>query len=147
MPIEPTPSAWLTYEAAQFGLRLSYPDTLVVLPETEAPSAIAPSLLHRVRFQTQLLAGSDMVDYEPARLAVEVFDGGGRTLEEWIDAQGIDGDRTPIVIDGAPGYHIVSAMMIAPNERYALARGGYIYLLTPLGPYAEEMIQSVKLSE
>lgn len=144
-PAMPQPASWQTYTDAQYSFAVSYPDTHVILPETQAPGAIAPGMVQQINIMEQGTAASEFAQYTPPDLAVQVFEAGGLTLEEWLDANEPGSARTARSISGKPGYKVVRPTQLAPNEFFYVAAGGYIYRVAPLGEQGMAMLPSFTL--
>jgi hypothetical protein len=132
------PVSWKTYVDEKFGFRLDYPQayTPVVNPE-RGPSDPAP--IHQVSFQEGI--GDIAMD----QFSIEVFENGGLSLEDWLNAHGPEGSLTPAEIGDHSGYQITLNIEIAPNQFYYVADGSNVYKLTPLGPHGQEMPNSFRL--
>jgi hypothetical protein len=141
------PAEWLTYTDKTFGFSISYPDTYVIL-ETANPRETPPrDLVHQVRFQDKALATGQTADLEIPKFRIEVFDNAaGVTLDRWLDDHQVAGTRTEIPVGGQQGIQVSGNTMLAPNQFHYTAHGAYVYRLTPLGPYAMQMLDSFKLS-
>lgn len=132
------PVGWQTYTDPTFGFTINYPQgyTPVVNPEREA-SELAPI------YQVSFLDSTG--DPTMAQFDIEVFENGGLSLEDWLNAHGPEGTRTPMDIGNRSGYEVTLIIEIAPNQFYYVADDSNIYKLTPLGPSGQEMLKSFKL--
>ena len=132
------PVNWQTYADPQFSFTIDYPQgyTPVVNPDREQ---IDPAPIYQVSFEEG--AG----DISMSQFDIEIFESGGLSLEDWLNAHGPEGTRTAMDIGNRSGYQITLNIEIAPNQFYYVADGTNIYKLTPVGPYAEGMLKSLKL--
>lgn len=142
---EATPTNWQTYADEQFGFAVTYPDTYVILEQPSPRETPAPGVVHQVQFQDKTLATGDTAALEPPQFRIEVFEKPADiTLEQWLDGNA-EGAATPIALGELNGYQVSLNTMQAPNRFYYTASDTHIYRLTPLGPYAEEMLESFKV--
>ncbi|HJW89687.1 MAG TPA: hypothetical protein VJ436_03495 [Anaerolineales bacterium] len=138
---------FLVYEDPEYNFSIAYPDVYVILPEIDLLNKVDQLLVHRVRFQDKKLASGDTANLELPQFTIEVFEKSGReTLEAFIDSKApSSSQREAIEINGLKGFRIVLKILLAPNTFYYFSVGDYIYKLTPLGEYSEEMLQSFKV--
>ena len=151
-PAEPeaqpgTPVTWQVHTDPRFHFSIAYPDAYVILNEPDQLSGITPQPVQRVRFLNKTTAAGELADRAPADFAVEVFENTGHVpLEAWLDANAPQGTRTAATVGNTTGYEVALQIMLAPNRFYYVARGDYVYKLTPLGQYSVEMQTSFKLN-
>lgn len=145
--VEPVskPVNWLVYRDDTYKFSISYPDVYVILPEIELLRDIDPDLAHRVRFQDADLAKGDTADLEPAQFTVEIFKSTTSSLESFLDTKMPGARREPYKIGDLQGYRVSTNLLMAPNEFYFFPGNGYVYKLTPMGAYSQEMLESFKL--
>jgi hypothetical protein len=140
------PTDWQRYRNAEYAFQIDYPPALVILDEPEPFAAIAEQLLWRVRFQERSLAAGEFAQLEPAQFSVEVFANTPTLpLEQWLDQQPIQGQRSAQQIAGQPGYRLQASTLMAPNTFYFVAHGSFVYRLIPLSTEAEQMLGSLVL--
>lgn len=139
------PQTWLTYLDEEFNFSINYPDSYTILPEPEPFESIDPGLLQRVRFLDAQLAAGNTAEYEPPNFTIEVFAQDDMTLEEFVSRDEKRGDREAYVLGNMVGIRVILMQLIAPNQFYYFAQDGYIYKLTPLGPYAVDMLSSFQV--
>lgn len=142
----PTPSQWLTYTDADYHFSIQYPDTAVILPDTTARD-LQPPALREVRFLEKHLAAGDIPEYEPPLFSIAIFRNEERlALRDWLSKHRLlpgPSETESYFVPGADeGVRVRLRILLAPNEFYYLARGGYIYRLTPLGSLSERMLES-----
>jgi hypothetical protein len=140
---------WLTYEDAIYKFSVEYPDVYVILDEPEDLAAIDPTLLYRVRFQDQALATGDTAALELPQFTIEVFDNISHlSLGEYLDQKASEeGERSEFTLGDLSGYKIMSKHPLGPNEFYYFAHGDYIFKLTPLGQYSNDILLSFQIEE
>ena len=139
------PVNWLVYQDETYKFSISYPDVYVLLPEIDLLRDIDPDLVHRVRFQDADLAKGDTADLEPPQFSVEIFKSTVSSLEAFLDIKLPGARREPFKIGDLQGYRVSTNLLLAPNEFYFFSGNGYVYKLTPLGAYSQEMLASFKL--
>jgi hypothetical protein len=136
---------WLTYRDPDFHFSIQYPQNLVVLPEQNLPVDSRPGLLHEVRFLDEQLAGSDTAGLEVPQFSVAIYNRGDQTLEAFLDANQIRGEREYYTQGNLSGLRVTLNQMIAPNEFYFFTELGYVYKLTPLGTSSQEILESFQI--
>jgi hypothetical protein len=139
------PVNWLIYTDENFKFSISYPDIYVILSEVELLRDIDPDLAHRVRFQDADLAKGDTADLEPPQFSIEIFKNTTSSLESFLDTKLPGARREPYKIGDLQGYRVSTNLLMAPNEFYFFPGNGYVYKLTPMGAYSQEMLESFKL--
>jgi hypothetical protein len=140
-----TPAKWLTYLDTKFGFSISYPDSYVLLPEAELPKDGAPGLVRRVRFLNSALANSDTANLQPPDFSIALFENPSAiSLKAWVDANAPKGSIEEVKLDEVSCLKVTMTTLMAPNQFYFCAWNKYVYQLTPLGTYAEEMLKSFK---
>lgn len=139
------PASWHTYRDQAYSFSIDYPDTYTILPETEPLINADLELIHRVRFLDAQLAAGDTAEYEPPNFTIEIFTLGNQALEEIIDNDKNGGEREVYKLGNLTGFRVYFKQLIAPNEFYYLSEHGFVYKLTPLGLYGEEMLHSFEI--
>jgi hypothetical protein len=144
------PSDWPAYTDKAYSFTIKYPKTFVILREPTRQSEAVPHVRHRVRFQDKQLAAGQTAALEPPQFSIEVLENeGSLSLRDWLRyavRTGAEDSVEPVHLDGAgEGLRVRNAMQLAPNEFYYFARGKYIFKLTPLGQYSEQMLDSFRL--
>lgn len=140
------PVNWLTYQDKSYGFSISYPDTYVILEEIEFLKDADPGLVHRVRFQDKKLATGETAKFELPKFSVEVYEKPDiETLQAFIAAKGPGWTVESFQVGDLQGYRVRTNLMMAPNEFYFFEGGSYIYKLTPMGEYSQEMLQSFRI--
>ena len=143
---EKGPVNWLTYQDKSYGFSISYPDTYVILDEIDLLKDIDPVLVHRVRFQDKTLASGDTAKFELPQFSIEVYEKPAiDTLQAFIGAKISGWTVESFKLGDLQGYRVISNRLMAPNEFYFFEGSQYIYKLTPLGQYSQEMLQSFKI--
>lgn len=145
------PSEWPTYRDKAYSFTIRYPKTFVILREPTRQSEAALHVRHRVRFQDKQLAAGQTAAIEPPQFSIEVLENErSLSLRDWLASAvhvGAEDSVEPFHLDGAgEGLRVRYAMQLAPNEFYYFARGKYIFKLTPLGQYSEQMLNSFRLN-
>ncbi|MBE9475364.1 MAG: hypothetical protein IMY85_10780, partial [Chloroflexi bacterium] len=139
------PVSWLTYRDQAYSFSIDYPDTYTILPETEPINNADPELIHRIRFLDAQLAAGDTAEYEPPNFTIEIYALGNQSLEEFINNNVSRGEREVYTLGDLTGFRVYFKQLIAPNEFYYFSEHGYVYKLTPLGLYGEEMLLSFEI--
>lgn len=141
----PGPINWLTYQDEAFKFTIAYPDTYTILAEPPQLQEVKPGLVHRVRFQDIDLAASDNSNLEIPQFSIEVFDLGDLPLKEFVKTSTQGSNLDDYSQGGLRGFRVSSDILIAPNEYYYFTDGVHAYILTPLGQYSQEMLDSFEL--
>jgi hypothetical protein len=139
------PVSWLTYRDQACSFSIDYPDTYTILPEPEPFNNADPDLAHRVRFLDAQLAAGDTAEFEPPNFTVEIYTLGDQTLEAFINNDENRGEREAYTFGDLSGFRIHFKQLIAPNEFFYFSEHGYVYKLTPLGLYSQEMLHSFQI--
>jgi hypothetical protein len=139
------PVNWLTYRDQAYSFSIGYPDTYIILPKTEPSTNFDPELIHRVRFQDAQLAAGDTAEYEPPKFSIEIYTLGDQTLEDFISSVVSGGEREVYPLGNMTGFRVHFKQLIAPNEFYYFSEHGYVYKLTPLGLYVQEMLHTFQI--
>ncbi|HBL25865.1 MAG TPA: hypothetical protein DD490_03415 [Acidobacteria bacterium] len=143
------PEGWTAY-TDPYGFTVSYPASLVLLPEPEPLPALRPPLLHRVRFLDRQLAAGDTAALEPPQFSVEVFAAPSGPLRPWLEDNGRLSNGSGVEILEVPGAHealrIRDPQMLAPNEFFWVAAGPNAFLIVALGPEGEAMRKTFRLT-
>ena len=142
---------WPLYEDEKYLFSVHYPEHYVVLDSGEPGKFNVITALHTVRFQEERIVEDGLEDLEPPKFTVDVFAGiGTQSLKDWISANRFStGSSTveAITVEGAKeAYRVTLNTLMAPNVFYYLATDDYVYRVVPLGPEAETMLASFKLT-
>ena len=141
------PTAWLTYTNQTYHFSIAYPNTYVLLDQASAQDQAQVKRVFQVRFQDQRIAASPIAHMEPPQFQIEVFDNTATlALGRWVEDHRMNGERADVKIGGQPGLRVTLMTMMAPNQFYYVAQGPYVYRLTPLGPFSEQMLASFSFS-
>jgi hypothetical protein len=136
---------WLTYNDQAFSFSIEYPSIYTILPETVNSVDDAPANIHQVRFQDIQLATGETAEFELANFTIDVFEPGDQSLEAFIAQKEPDGNIEAYQVNILNGFRVYYNLLIAPNEFYFFSANGYVYKLTPLGPYSQEMLHSFQI--
>jgi hypothetical protein len=123
------------------------------VPQEGAVESQGSATVCRVAFQDRTLAQSDTAAFQPPMFLIEVFDRGNstQTLEAWLQGQPMAGKNTatiePITLSSVAGLKVTLMQEMAPNQFFYVAKGTYVYKLTPLGLYGNAMLGTFKLTE
>jgi hypothetical protein len=142
---ESQPVNSLTYRDQDYSFSIGYPDTYTILPETDPLNNADPKLVHRVRFLDAQLAAGDTATYEPPNFNIGIYALGDQTLEDFINNDISGGEREAYTLGDLTGFRVHFKQLIAPNEFYYFSEHGYVYKLTPLGLYSQEMLHSFQI--
>jgi hypothetical protein len=102
-------------------------------------------LLHEVRFLDEQLAGSYTAELEIPQFSIAIYNQGDQTLEAFLDANQVRGERELYTQNKLSGLRVSLNQMIAPNEFYYFTEHGYVYKLTPLSTYGQEILESFEI--
>jgi hypothetical protein len=136
---------WLTYFDQAFSFSIIYPQTYTILPEFANSVIDDPVKVHQVRFQDIQLATGDSAEFELPTFTIEVFELGDQTLEAFIAQIEPGGHKEEYQVNNLNGFRVYYNQLIAPNEFYFFSANGYVYKLTPLGSYSQEMLHSFNI--
>ncbi|MGB5844233.1 MAG: hypothetical protein WBD62_00200 [Anaerolineales bacterium] len=136
---------WLSYQDQTYRFSIDYPESYMILPEEGLSLGSEPGLLMNVRFLDQQLASGDTADLEIPDFTIEIFDLGNQTLETFLEDNLERGERERYKLGDLSGFRVYLNQMIAPNEFYYFAEYGFVYKLTPLGMYSQEMLDSFQV--
>lgn len=136
---------WLTYHDQAFSFSINYPNIYLTLPESTNSGDDDPANVHQVRFQDIQLATGDTADFEIPSFSIEVFDLGDHSLEGFIALNEPDGLMEAYQENRLSGFRVSHKRLIAPNEFYFFSANGYVYKLTPLGIFSQEMLHSFQI--
>lgn len=139
------PVDWLNYQDQAFLFSIDYPDTYTILPETILLEETDPVMAHRVRFQDIALATGDTASFEIPKFTIEIFELGDLTLDAFLDNYATGAEREVYTQGDLTGFRVFFNRLSAPNEFYYFSSHGYVYKLTPLGKYSEEMLHSFQI--
>ena len=137
--------SWLTYQDQDFHFSIAYPDTYTILPAQNSSAAGGPELLHVLRFLDHQLASGDTAEYEIPNFTIEVFDLGSLTLEKFLEQHFEIGNKEPFSLGKLNGIRVSLDQLIAPNQFYYFADQSFVYKLTPLGEYGQQMLESFQI--
>jgi hypothetical protein len=136
---------WLTYQDQAFSFSINYPNIYLILPETANSEDDVPAKVHQVRFQDMQLATGDTADFELPNFMIEVFELDDQSLEAFIAQNEPDGFVEAYQVNNLNGFRVYYNQLIAPGEFYFFSANGYVYKLTPLGLYSQEMLHSFQI--
>ena len=141
--IQPAVS-WLVYQDQDFPFSIAYPDRYTILPP-QSQSTENPSLIHQVRFLDHQLAAGDTADLELPNFTIEIYALGDLSLETFLEQNSRFGNREPFKLGGRDGMRVFSNRLIAPNEFYYFPDRNYVYKLTPMGEFSQQMLESFQI--
>ena len=146
-------------EEVSNGFSIEYPNTYVILTGPNEPPASTPQVTYPVRFQDSQKASGPFASREPAQFTIHLYELDEHVvLLDWLRETGLApaGDATSqgpnagveqVRSEGTgEGWRVVLPILVAPRESYYYATERYVYRLTPLGPYSQEMLDSFRLS-
>ena len=139
------PLNWLTHQDQTFLFSIDYPDTYTILPENVLLEETDPLAAHRVRFQDIALATGDTASFEIPKFTIEIFELGDLTLDAFLDYYATGAEREVYSQGDLTGWRVYFNRLSAPNEFYYFSSHGYVYKLTPLGNYSEQMLHSFQI--
>ena len=139
------PEDWLTYQDQIYLFSIDYPDTYTILPENIQLEETDPLMVHRVRFQDIALATGDTASFEIPKFTIEIFELGDLTLDAFLDNYAAGAERQVYSQGDLTGLRVYFNRLSAPNEYFYFSSHGYVYKLTPLGKYSEEMLLSFRI--
>jgi hypothetical protein len=137
---------WRIYRNEQYSLELRYPSGL--LPH----NGLQPPPLFRVWFKPASLVNSPIADREPPQFAVDVYDNASQQpLDTWLTGSGVARNlarpnEEVVRVGGIAGIRLTDQTLLAPNTYYFVARGPFVYRLTPLGGLSGEMLETVRFT-
>jgi len=123
------------------------------VPQEGAVQSQGTATVCRVAFQDRVLAQSDTAALQPPTFLIEVFDRGNsaQTLEAWLQGQPQLGKNTATTesttIGGVAGLKVTLMQEMAPNQFFFVAKGNYVYKLTPMGLYGNAMLGTFKFTD
>lgn len=138
---------WLVYRNEEFGFQIRYPSVYVLVPAPEPEEGQKPAPLAEFLFQDRELAASESAAMEPPQFAIRVFaNEEGLSVSTWLQQSEVLGEEgfqvEPFSLSGVEGVRVTSQFLIAPGQHIYVAKGKYIYQLTPLGQYSNQMLAS-----
>jgi hypothetical protein len=137
-----------SYRNDTYAFEVRYPASVVVVAPRGRPE---PPPRSRVWFQDRKVATSELAAYQPPLLEVAVYDRpSGASLDSWIDGSGVFRDpgrfaREPARVGTLDAVRLTDTLQLAPNVFYLLARGPFVYRLTPLGELGEQLLRTFRL--
>ncbi|MFC1922289.1 hypothetical protein ACFLY4_03280 [Chloroflexota bacterium] len=139
------PLNWLTHQDQTFLFSIDYPDLYTILPENILAEETDPLATHRVLFQDIALATGDTASFEIPKFTIEIFELGDLTLDAFLDYYAVGAEREVYLLEDLTGWRVYFNRLSAPNEYYFFSSHGYVYKLTPLGNYSEQMLHSFQI--
>lgn len=137
---------WLTYTNSQFRFSIAYPNSYVILEETEEPHPSEPALAFRVSFQDRKLTTADTANLELPQTTIDVIRNEDHaSLEQWLEAHASGDARSPVMAGSLRGYRVSRNLLLAPNEFNYFGSNTLIYKLTLLGQFSPQMLASFKI--
>ena len=136
---------WLTFQDQAYRFSIDYPESYSILPEEDLSLGSETGLLKNLRFLDQQLADGATADLEIPNFTIEVFDLGNRTLDTFLEENFERGERERIELGELSGIRVSFNQLIAPNEFYYFSDNGYVYKLTPMGLYSQEMLGTFQI--
>lgn len=141
-----------TYVDEKYGFSISYPDFYVVQlgPMAGSQPAVMPKYV--VRFQDKKIAEGATADFEPPLFMIEIFsDKGDLTLKDWIIKNQFASQGATFVDVEKPSANesirVTLPTLMAPNSSIYYSVGQYIYRVTFLSPYSEQMLATLTFAE
>ncbi|MGQ9566978.1 MAG: hypothetical protein ACUVWW_02880 [Anaerolineae bacterium] len=139
---------WLVYRNEEFGFQVRYPSVYVLMPVLQTlEGGQAPRPLAEFLFQDQDLARGDTAAMEPPQFAIRVFaNEEGLSVDQWLRRNDVLGAEEFQVeaysLGGVEGVRLTSRLLLAPGQHIYVAKGRYVFQLTPLGEYSNQMLAS-----
>ena len=141
-----------TYVDETYGFSISYPDFYVVQlgPMAGSRPTVAPKSV--IRFQDKKIAEGDLADFEPPLFMIEVFSyKGDITLKDWIiknqfAPQGATFENVEKA-SSKESIQVTLPTLMAPNSSIYYAVGQYVFRITFLSPYSEQMLATLTFAE
>jgi hypothetical protein len=84
---------------------------------------------------------------EPPQFAIRVFaNDEGLSVDQWLrQSEVLGGEEFQVEaysLGGVEGVRLTSRLLLAPGQHIYVAKGRYIFQLTPLGEYSNQMLAS-----
>ena len=136
---------WLTYQDQIFQFSIDYPQSYTILPDEDISSGSESGLLQDLRFLDRQLADGATADLEIPNFKIEVYALGNHTLETFLEVNFERGQREIIELGELSGIRVSFNQLIAPNEFYYFSDHGFVYQLTPMGLYSQEMLETFQI--
>jgi hypothetical protein len=136
---------WSSFQEDTFRFFISYPEVFILSPETGPLEDENPDLVFRLRMQDRELANSETAHLELPQFSVEIFVSSRGVLEAFIQDAMPDANLEEYRLGDLTGFRAIDNRLAAPNEFYFFLSDGYIYKLTPLGVYGEDILQSFRV--
>lgn len=136
---------WQNYRDIVYHFCINYPSDYVIV-ERKIPLELIPRPVHTVAFLNRHLAQSPTAEFQPPVALIEVFPNiEGKSLSHWLRQYEPKATLRRLSVSGLDGFRITLPILLAPNEFIYFGSDTYIYRLTLLGEYAEQMLQSFQL--
>jgi hypothetical protein len=138
---------WQLYRDSRYDYQIHYPPSYVVV---ERAGGEPSDLLATVEFRDRHLVRAATAHLEPPQFAIEVFDNRARLpARKWLEAAGRLGGQQNVQVESIPlagvvALRVSSPLLLAPNSFICLGRETSMFILTPLGEYAEEMLDTFR---
>lgn len=136
---------WLTFHDQEYSFSINYPNSYKILRKTGISMAGGPAAVLQVRFLDRQLASGDTAQLEISNFTITVFELGDQSLEAFIAKENQGAERETYTGRNMTGFRVIFSQLFAPNEFYYFSADGYVFKLTPLGPYGQEMLSSFKI--
>jgi len=136
---------WLTYQDQIYQFSIEYPESYTILPEKDLSPGSESGLLQDLRFLDRQLADGATADLEIPNFTIEVYDLGNHNLGTFLEENFDRGEREIIELGELSGIRVSFNQLIAPNEFYYFSDNGYVYKLTPMGLYSQEMLDTFQI--
>lgn len=152
-PGAPTPAGkersmdWPIYRDDTYGYEIRYPPNYIIRRGTQQKE---PLPLHQIEFHDRELAKSETAALQLPQFSIEVFENSSRLpLEKWLKEHRMleswmKFQVEPYSLSGASGVRLSSQLLLAPNEFIYLPHESYVFKLTPLGEFSEQMLATFK---
>lgn len=136
---------WLNFHDQEYSFSINYPNSYIILRETGIAMTGSPGAVIQVRFLDKQLASGDTAQLEISNFTITVFELGDLSLEAFIAKENQAAESETYTGRNMTGFRVIINQLLAPNEFYYFSADGFVYKLTPLGPYGQEMLSSFKI--